>query len=609
MLQQMRGLAKYIWVLVALVFVGGFLLYETSGLMGRTPVTATTAVAVVNGEEIPYTVFMTRVQNEVQGQQQRERRNLSQDDTRRIENAVFDQMIADILLRSEYRRRGIVVSDDEVREFARYAPPPWITQAPELQTDGRFDPEKYQRLLASPQARQGGLLISLEQYYRSEIPREKLYDQIASGVYVSDAELWRAWRDQHDSAQVSYVAFTPVMDSTAAKSISDSDLRAYFDAHKSDFANGGRAWLSVVHIPRAVTAADTAAARAKAARIREEIVKGAKFEDVAKRESADTISGAQGGNLGRGPKNRFATEFENAAYALKVGEVSQPVLTPFGFHLIRVDEHKGDTLALRHILVNIQASDTATTRIDKEADALSKAAGSSEQGAKLDSAAKKLGLTISHVQAFEGEPAVMNGVLVPSASAWAFGGARVGETSDLFDDDNGYFMARLDSIREGGEAKFENVKEDVRARVAVQHQLDKLIPEAQRVSAAAATSTLEAAAQQANKKVEKTAMFSRSSIVPGMGQYTEAVGAAFGLGTGAVSAPVKTQEGVYVLRVDKRVVSDSTAWAAQREAQKTGRLQQLRQQKIQMFLQDLRKAAKVDDRRKQINAATRRAET
>ena len=605
----MRGLAKYIWVLVALVFVGGFLLYETSGLMGRTPVTATTAVAVVNGEEIPYTVFMTRVQNEVQGQQQRERRNLSQDDTRRIENAVFDQMIADILLRSEYRRRGIVVSDDEVREFARYAPPPWITQAPELQTDGRFDPEKYQRLLASPQARQGGLLISLEQYYRSEIPREKLYDQIASGVYVSDAELWRAWRDQHDSAQVSYVAFTPVMDSTAAKSISDSDLRAYFDAHKSDFANGGRAWLSVVHIPRAVTAADTAAARAKAARIREEIVKGAKFEDVAKRESADTISGAQGGNLGRGPKNRFATEFENAAYALKVGEVSQPVLTPFGFHLIRVDEHKGDTLALRHILVNIQASDTATTRIDKEADALSKAAGSSEQGAKLDSAAKKLGLTISHVQAFEGEPAVMNGVLVPSASAWAFGGARVGETSDLFDDDNGYFLARLDSIREGGEAKFENVKEDVRARVAVQHQLDKLIPEAQRVSAAAATSTLEAAAQQANKKVEKTAMFSRSSIVPGMGQYTEAVGAAFGLGTGAVSAPVKTQEGVYVLRVDKRVVSDSTAWAAQREAQKTGRLQQLRQQKIQMFLQDLRKAAKVDDRRKQINAATRRAET
>jgi peptidyl-prolyl cis-trans isomerase D len=94
---------------------------------------------------------------------------------------------------------------------------------------------------------------------------------------------------------------------------------------------------------------------------------------------------------------------------LKVGEVSQPVLTPFGFHLIRVDEHKGDTLALRHILVRVQPSDTSTTRIDREADELSKMAGSGEQGAKLDTAAKKLGLTISRVQAFEGEPAVLNG--------------------------------------------------------------------------------------------------------------------------------------------------------------------------------------------------------
>src|ERR1041384_1735775 len=189
----MRGLAKYIWVLVALVFVGGFLLYETSGLMGRTPVTASTAVAVVNGTEIPYQVYLTRVQNETQAAQQRDAgRSLSQDDIRRIENSVFDQMVAEILLQDEYRKRGIVVTDDEVKEFARYAPPPWITSAPELQTNGQFDPEKYQRLLSSSQARQSGLLVSLEQYYRTEIPREKLLDQISSGTYATDVELWRA---------------------------------------------------------------------------------------------------------------------------------------------------------------------------------------------------------------------------------------------------------------------------------------------------------------------------------------------------------------------------------------------------------------------------------
>ena len=368
MLQQMRGLAKYIWVLVALFFVGGFLLYETSGLMGRTPVTTTTAVAVVNGHEILYSQFQARVQNEVQAEQQKDGRTLSQDDVRRIENSVFDQMASDVLLQGEYIRRGIVVTDDEVREFARYAPPPWITSAPELQTDGRFDPDKYARLLTSPQARQGGLLVSLEGYYRSEIPREKLFDQISSGVYVADPDLWRAWRDQHDSAQVSYVSFAPIPDSTTAKAIAEADLRSYFDNHKSDFRGPGRAVLSVVTIPRTVTAADTAAARARAVALREEILKGAKFEDVARRESADTVSGHAGGDLGKGGKGRFVPDFEKAAYALKVGELSQPVLSPFGYHVIRVDEKKGDTLALRHILVRIQASDSSSTRIDRKAD-------------------------------------------------------------------------------------------------------------------------------------------------------------------------------------------------------------------------------------------------
>jgi peptidyl-prolyl cis-trans isomerase D len=602
----MRGLAKYVWVLVALFFVGGFLLYETSGLMGRTPVTTTTAVAVVNGHEILYRDYMARVQNQIQSEQQRDGRSLTQDDQRRIENAVFDQMVNDVLLADEYQRRGIVVTDDEVREFARYAPPPWITSAQELQTNGQFDPQKYQRLLASPQARQGGLLVQLENYYRTEIPREKLYDQVSNGVYVADPELWRAWKDQHDSAQVSFVAFTPTVDSAAAKSISDADLHSYFDAHKSEFESPARAALSVIVLPRTITAADTAAAKAHAEQLRADIEKGEKFEDVAKRESADSASGANGGDLGKGAKGRFVPEFEKAAYALPVGEISQPVLTPFGYHLIRVDSKKGDTLGVHHILVRITESDTATTRIDKEADAISRLAAQSEDGSKLDSAAKQFKLPILHIQAFENEPAVVGSQRIPSASAWAFGGAaKRGETSELFDDENGYYLARLDSLHAGGEPKFDDVKEQVRLRVAQQQALDKLVPEAQKLASAAAGSTLDAAAAAAGKKVEQTPMFSRGSLVPGLGQFTEPIGAAFALPVGAVSAPVKSTQGVYVLRVDKRTLADSAAWATQKQAQRAIRLNQLRQQKVQMFMQDLRKAAKIDDRRKEINAATR----
>lgn len=607
MLQQMRSLAKYVWLLVALAFVGGFLLYETSGLMGRTPVTTTTAVAVVNGHEVMYRDYMARVQNQIQQEQQQGGRSLSQDDNRRIENSVFDAMVSEVLLDQEYRKRGIVVTDDEVREFARYAPPPWITSEPSLQTDGRFDPAKYQRLLGSPQARQGGLLLQLEGYYRSEIPREKLFDQISSGVYVSPSELWRAWRDQHDSAQISFVPFTATSDDAAAKAISDADLHTYFDAHKADFQGPGRAVLSVLEIPRAVTAADTAAAKAKAQALRAEILKGAKFEDVAKRESADTASGSQGGDLGAHGKGTYVAEFEKAAYALPVGQLSEPVESPFGFHLIRVDSKKGDTLSLHHILVRVQLSDSASARVDREADALTRIAAQTTS-AHFDSASKTLHLPELRAIAFENESAIAAGQVVPGASAWAFGGAKVGETSEMFDDDNGYYVARLDTLQEGGEPKFESVKDLVRTRVAAMRAVDKVLPEAQKLASAAAGSMLEAAAAQVGKKVEQSPMFSRSSNVAGVGQFNEAIGAAFALPTGAVSQPVRTDNGVYVLRVDKRIVADSAAWAAQQQVQKTMRLNQLRQQRVQMFLQDLRKSAKVDDRRKQINAAARRQE-
>lgn len=608
MLHQMRSLAKYVWLFVALAFVGGFLLYETSGLIGSAPITPTTAVAVVNGHELMYRDYMARVQNQIQSEQAQSGRSLTQDDNRRIENSVFDAMVTEQLLQDEYRKRGIFVTDDEVREYARAVPPSWITQEPSLQTEGRFDPAKYARLLASAQARQSGLLLQLEGYYRSEIPRQKLFDQIASGVYVSDAELWRAWRDQRDSAQVSFVAFTPQNDSAAMKAIPESELRAYFEAHKAEFEGPGRAALSVITIQRTVSAADTAMAKAKAEALRTQIVSGAeKFEDVAKRESADTVSGSQGGDLGKGGKGRFVPEFEKAAYALSVGEVSQPVLSPFGFHLIRVDSKKGDTLSLRHILVRIQMSDSASSRVDREADQLTTLAGQSTS-AHFDSAAKVLSLPILHGDAYENDVALVNGRVVPGASAWAFGGAKVGETSEMFDDDNGYYIARLDTLQEGGEPKFENVKEAVRARVAAQLAVDKLLPEAQALASAAARSSLETAAQQANKKVEQTPMFTRSSNVAGLGQFSEAIGAAFALPTGAVSQPVKTETGVFVLRVDKRVLADSATWAAQKDVQRTLRLQQLRQQTVQMFLQDLRKSAKVDDRRREINAQTRRQE-
>ena len=604
MLQTMRSSAKFVmWILLA-SFVGGFLLYQTSGLIGSTPVTSTTAVATVNGKDILYTDWQRRSQQLVQQTQQQSGRSLTQDELRRIENQSFDEMISEVLLQQEYKKRGIQVSDDELRDYARFAPPPWVRNAPDLQTDGRFDPAKYQRLLTSAQARQSGLLVALEQYFRSEVPKEKLFEQVTSGLYVTDSDLWRAWQDANDSAAISFVAFRPQPGKTEAQ-IADSDLRAYYDAHKAEFDRPGQAVLSVLYIPRVVSAADSAAVRNKLNQLRAEIVAGAKFEDVAKRESVDSVSATQGGDLGKGGKGRFVPDFEKAAYALTAGDISQPVATQFGYHLIKVDSKKGDTLSVRHILLRVQPSDSSAARVDREADQLAKLVAGADQPQKFDDAAKTLGLKSISVHAYENEPAAYEGKVVPSVSAWAFGGARIGETSDLFDAEDGYYVARLDTLHEGGKT-FDAVKPAVKLRVAEDRAVEASIPAAQGLFKAAQSSSLEAAAQAQHMTVTKIPMSTRIGASKEIGSLKEAVGAAFVQPLNEVSPPIRQSDAVFVLRTDARKPSDKVAFDAQKKDLRGRRLQQLRQTRLQMYLDDLRKTASVTDRRKELNAQLRR---
>jgi peptidyl-prolyl cis-trans isomerase D len=600
----MRSSAKIVMWILLVSFVGGFLLVESSGLLGRTPVTPTTAVASVNGTDILYTDWQRRAQELIQQQQQATGRSLTQDEIRRLEDQAFDNMVSEILLEQEYKKRGIVVSTDELRDYARFAPPAWVRNAPDLQTNGQFDPEKYQRLLTSSQARQSGLLVALEQYYRSEVPKEKLFEQVTSGLYVTDAELWRAWQDANDSAAISFVAFHPAV-TAADSSISESDLRAYYDAHKLEFDRPSHAVLSVLYIPRVVSAADSAAVRTRIGKLRAEIVGGAKFEDVAKRESADSVSAVQGGDLGKITRGQLVPEFEKAAFALRKGELSQPVLSPFGYHLIKVDSIKGDTISVRHILLRLQPSDSSSAKVDREADELARLAASATDPAKLDQAAKTLKLTPFKVTVVENQPAMYEGKYIPSVSAWAFEGARPGETSDLFDAEDGYYLARLDTLVQGGK-DFDAVKGDVRARMARERAIERIVPSAAQLAQAAKATSLEAAAAKAGMTVTKTGMTTRGGAVSSFGSLGEAIGAAFALPVGTVSAPVRQTDGVFVIRVDAKKPAERAAFEAQKNDLRARRLQVLRQQRVQAFLDDLRKNAKIDDNRKEINAQLRR---
>ena len=605
MLQSMRSSAKYIWLFIVAAFIVGFLLYQTSGLFGRSAITPSTAVATVNGEDILYTTWQRLSQQLEEQQTQGSGQSVSLDQRQRIEDEAYNQLVDQVLIQQELHRRGITITDDEIADAARYNPPRQLMQDPELQTNGQFDIDKYQRLLASPLARQNGLLIQLEQYYRDQLPKQKLFEQLAVGVYPSAGQLWQNYQDTHDTAQISYAVLRPTAPDTSIH-VSDEEVRAYYDSHKDDFTRQGHGAITVAIIPRVISAADSAAALKHAIDVRNRVLKGEKFEDLAKTESADSGSAVNGGDLGKGVRGRFVPAFEQAAYALKPGEISQPVLTQFGYHLIRMDSRNGDTIALHHMLFRITQTDSEADLTDRKADSLSKMAANTETPAKFDSAVKALHLQTIRAFVTEGQPLVAGGRLIPSVSAWAFGGAKVGETSDLYDDDNGYYMANLALVTPGGAQSLDAVKSDIRELLRRRKEIHALLGPAQKLATVAAASSLEQATTLLHTPLSKTQPFTRLSTLPDIGSVNQVIGAAFALPVGIVSAPVETDNGVYVIRVDRQVLANRKAFEAEASLLRQQRIQSLQQSRIQQFLSDLHSSAKITDNRKKLETAERR---
>ena len=299
-------------------------------------------------------------------------------------------------------------------------------------------------------------------------------------------------------------------------------------------------------------------------------------------------------------------EFEAAAFSLNTNQISDIVTTQFGYHIIRVDARKGDSLTIHHILLRIQQSDSAAAQTDRRADSLARMAASTDQPAKFDSAARALHIPVLKAQVIEGNPLTVNGRYIPSVGPWAFEGAKPGETSELFDAEDGYYLARLDSLAPGGTLSLNQAKGDIRTYLMRQKKIDALIPPATNFAKVAAGSSLESAAKLMNMDVIKTKPFTRVTGVPELSQLPEAVGAAFTLPLHVVSAPIKASGGVVVERVDNRVPASRAAFEAQKEPLRRQALQEIRQQRVREFVANLRQVAKIDDKRKQVEASARR---
>ena len=610
MLQQMRSAARYLWWILAIAFVVGYLLLDTSGLLGQRGMTQSTVIGEVNGVEITYGQWYSYANDLAQQREQQTGRAVDLDERALLEDQAFDELVMAIIQQQEFDRRGIGVSVQEIQQAARMAPPPALMQNPELQTDGRFDPAKWERFLASPAVRAQGILLQLERYYQTEIPKLKFYDQIANEVYVSNARLWRTYQDRHDSTSFAYVAFTPTPagDTAARGQVTDAEIGAYFAANRKRLQLSTRARVSVIAVSREPTAADSAAMRDRLVAARTRIVRGESFETLAKEMSDDSVSATDGGKLPPTATSDFGLkEVSDALAKLRPGQLSEPIKTSLGWHLVRLDARKGDTLTAHHILVRFRQSDSTATFTDRLADSLARIATGTDAPSRLDTASRRLSLPIVRIDVVEGQRAMSpTGLMLSGLAQWATNGsATTGEISEVLSSDNAYFVARLDSVTPGGDPPLERVREDIRAHLARKKAVDARLTEARDFARSAAQTSLEAAARARNYEVETTAMVTRMQFVPGLGQGHATTGAAFSLNVGAVSEPLVAPEGVYVIRVERRVNASRSAWEAQLATQRAQLEQQMMQDRYRQYMTAIRDEANVVDKRREVFAANR----
>ena len=167
--------------------------------------------------------------------------------------------------------------------------------------------------------REQGLTELLERVLPHGDPSpEKLFEQVAAGVYLTDARLWRIWQDERDSARV--LRRLPAWNGLGHGGGCDGRTRSwsYFDAHCDDFSDRqGRAVLSLISLARPITATDSAATRQRAVELRNEILGGVLFDTVARRESADSVSAARTGSWVRLRVATSLREFERVAFTLR----------------------------------------------------------------------------------------------------------------------------------------------------------------------------------------------------------------------------------------------------------------------------------------------------
>ena len=596
MLDRMRRHKGWLkWSLALVIFAFAFLYIP--GFMDQTGGIALPedVVARVGDREISLFDFQQIYTRQLQAYRLESGGEISEEVLRSlgIDRQILQQMIDGHAALAEAERLGLEVSDAEVRER--------ILTLPAFQIDGRFIGEaSYRQLLQ--QQRPPINPAQFEEEIRNEILVDRLQAAVTGWVRVSDAEVADEHRRRNERVRVNVVAFRGadfrgeveateddvsllfaeeaanyeipekrrlrflLVDQTAifdSLTLTDDEVRQYYDANLSQYQTPGQVRAS--HILLRVDDDDEAVA-ARAEELAAEARAGADFAALAREHSQDETNAANGGDLGLFGRGRMVPEFENAAFALAAGEVSDPVRSPFGFHVIKVTEKQEEITQpfaeVRGAIENVLKRERSSSRATALAGAIAAEAATPEE---LERAAAARGYELQESGfAARGEPILGLG-LAQEVSAQAFA-IEPGAVAGPIPTPSGPAFVTVIDVQAPYIPEIEEVREQVREDVIRKKSL-ALAQE----RAAAAAETLKAAddfvaaAEDAEWSVGSSDLVTRGAALPEVGSSPTVEEVAFAMDPGTVSDVIQSGNAVAIVHLVERQEASAADLAQNRD--------------------------------------------
>ena len=538
-------------------------------------------VATVNDEVISVSSYRRAYNNLIERYRQQFGSSLNDGmlEMLNIKGQALNQLIDRAVILQEAKNLGLRVTDAEVANS--------IMSTTVFQTNGRFDNRRYQRILAQVHLTPE----EFEEDQKNALLGEKLTRVVAGAAKVSEAEarLWYDW--QNASVNIDYVLFEPgrhtdiepsteeiaayfnenkenyktdpmvkaryvVFDPDAFKSqvtVDDVEIADYYDANIEKFTTAKTVEARHILIkvdPEADAEAD-AAARSRAEEIAKLALAGQDFAELAKTNS-EGPSAKDGGYLGKFQQSQMVKPFADKAFSMAAGEISEPVKTQFGWHIIKVESvEEAATRTLEQSKAQITADLVERKARNLAYDMAEQFYEGTYEKEDLINNAKTFNLSVMEAGSFSRQgPENMGGEKSQFAQA-AFA-LKADEISDIQDIGGRYYIIQVTETIDAAIPALEAVKARVQADLKKKMQSAKAREEAVAMAQdLAAGKTLEESASIRGVQVKNTGLFKRNAPIPDLGSDQNVAQAAFQLASaGSLSEePVEGNAGYYLLRL------------------------------------------------------------